>query len=93
MTRLDQFLNNPNIDHYIIKGELYIEIVSYNFCTLENPRKTKQLFERLKKYKNKILEKFNVKTFVCSVSGYNIDGLYESNSLLLFDNSKLYLNY
>lgn len=87
-----KFINDKNI--FIDNSdELYITIYSYNYNTLDNPRKTQKYFGKLKRYKKDILRYFNKQLFICRVDSYNIDGLDESNSLLLFDDSKLYCNY
>ena len=88
-----KFIDDENVSINIYRGDLYVKIQSYNFCLLEEPSKAKRYFERLKKYKDDILEKYNFDVFVCQVDDYNIDGLYESNSKLLFKNSKIYSNY
>lgn len=93
MTHLERFLTDENITVINRKGEIFINIESYNYDTLADKQKTKRYFERLKKYKKEILNKYSIESFVCSVMNFNIDGLYESNSLLLFEDSKLYSNY
>ena len=93
MTHLERFLTDENITISNKHGELYISIESYNYDTLADRQKTKRYFERLKKYKADILEKYGIDSFVCSVMNFNIDGLYENNSSLLFENSKIYTNY
>lgn len=92
--RLNEFLSNPNIFCLVDKCDtLRVGIESYDYNTLENKRKTQSLFKKLKEFKGDILKLYNVEYFICSVDGYNIDGLSESNSNLLNSESVLYCNY
>jgi hypothetical protein len=88
-----KFINDDNVSIYKDSEEqLNLNIQSYDYNTLDDIQKTKRYFNRIKKYKQDILNYYNVDTFIISIDNFNIDGLYESNSLLL-DNSILYCNY
>lgn len=84
-------LNNPNVEFCERDEELCITVQPYDReISVEYAN---FILEEIKWFKNDILEYFQKDTFVLSISDHNIDGLYETNSLLLFNNSHAYSNY
>ena len=60
MTHLERFLTDANVTVINKNKEVRIFIESYNYNTLDDIARTKRYFERLKKYKKGILEKYNL---------------------------------
>lgn len=91
---LKQLLTNDNINIFNDQNnDLYVEVYSYNTDLAENEKTAKNLFNRIKKYKEDILSLYNKDYFIISIDSYSIDGLYQSNSNLLFKDSKIYNLY
>lgn len=88
MAGLRQLLDNPNTVFFRENdGSLHIAVESYNIALVGNPDYVDKLFRSIVKHKDDILKHFGVNSFAITIEGYCIDGLYESNSLLIQDDS------
>jgi hypothetical protein len=96
-TAVAKVLNNPNIHVGTYKDDVYLQIVPQDREV--TTRYANAWLKKVIANKDEILEQLEnqldrrLDVFVFSIAGHNVDGLYETNSLLLFPDSKAYSNY
>lgn len=82
--QLKELLENKNINIFENKDDdLYIEVYSYNKDLSENKEYTKKIFNKIVKFKDDILDYYKKDRFIISCDSFSINGLYETNDLLL----------
>jgi len=92
MKEIKKFFRDKNIAHYKdSNNNIHITIEPYNREI--TTRYANGRLEKIKQLKNDLLEYFNTRSFILTISSHNIDGLYETNSLLINESSKAYSNY
>mgnify|MGYP006279007437 CR=1 FL=1 len=85
-----ELINNVNINTFIDNDDsLNIEVYSYDRDLAEHPEYSNMLFKSIVHLKKDLKEYFNRDTFILSIDNYSIDGLYESNSGLIGEQSVL----
>ncbi len=88
---LSKFIENKNIGIIERNNTLFITLEPYN--RVIDKEYADWFLKKLKQLKTELLEHFGKETFVFAITDHNVDGLYESNSLLLNPNSMAYPNY
>jgi hypothetical protein len=93
-----EFFCNPNV-LYRIDQQHNINVSIEPYDREIDTEYAEEMLELVKDFKSEILDwlnKFFARRdylFVFSIAGHNIDGLYETNSLLIFPESQVYSNY
>jgi len=91
---LKELLKDENINIFTNKyNDLEVNIYSYNKSLLENKEYVNKIFYKIVELKNDILKYYNKDYFIISIDNYSIDGLFESNSLLINNKSILVCKY
>lgn len=88
---LNELKNDKNISFLISLNNKKpcVSIESYNIDLLKNKEYVKNTFEKIVLVKNDICTELNADIFNISISNYTIDGLYESNSMLITKESQI----
>ena len=85
------FFNDENINYYWREGYVYIYIEPYNREITK--AYANEILNIIKLMKNDILKYLKTKMFILQISDHHIDGLSETNSSLIFDDSYAYPIY
>ena len=94
MKEVKELLKDENVNIFINKyNDLEVNVYSYDRSLLEYKEYVNKLFYKIVELKEDILEYYNKNHFIISIDNYSIDGLFESNSLLINDNSILVCKY
>lgn len=89
----NELKNDKNVFWRNDNNNPQIGVISYNKVLCENKRYVKSVFKKICKCKELILKELNSDHFSITISDYNIDGLYESNNLLISENSQINCNF
>ena len=88
--KLAKLLDDPNVTVFTRDDELFVMLQPWDKEI--TTRYAKRIFNMIRKAKQDILDYFGRDVFVLHISDHNIDGLDETNSLLI-DNAEVYPNY